>query len=265
MSPSLKQRLSIGLRPPLRSRAAPRLALAAFLVVVATSKLASADEVDRCVAASEKGQKDRRAGSLMDARASFLQCASEKCPSVVKTACTEWLEQATAALPSVVIAVTGPDRNDVVDARVAIDGKAVALGRAVALDPGAHSISVEADGFAPATQSIVAREAEHHRVVSFSLSRTSVPPPPPPSPDGKGIRPITWITGGLAVAALGSFAGFGLRGHFLAADLRDTCAPTCAESDRDTAHTSYVIADISLIAAVVLAGISVATYVLNRD
>jgi hypothetical protein len=241
-----------------------RLAIAAFFAAIATSNPASADEVDRCVAASEKGQKARRAGNLMEARAAFLQCAGEKCPSVVKAACTEWLDQVTAALPTIVVAVTDPDRKDIVDARIVVDGKAVALGRAVPLDPGPHSIAVEADGFESSTQSIVARESEHNRSVSFSLSKKS-DAPPARSSEQKGIRPITWITGGLALAALGSFTGFGLRGHFIAADLRERCAPNCLESDRDRAHTSYVIADISLIAAVLLGGISVVTYLVNRD
>jgi hypothetical protein len=242
-----------------------RFAIAAFFAALATSNPASADEVDRCVAASEKGQKERRAGNLMEARSAFLQCAGEKCPSVVKAACTEWLDQVTAALPTIVVAVTDPDRKDIVDARILVDGKAVALGRAVPLDPGPHSISVEADGFESATQSIVARESEHNRSVSFALAKKSDAPPAHSSSEQRGIRPITWITGGLAVAALASFTGFGLRGRFLAADLRDTCAPSCSESDRDRAHTSYVIADISLIAAVVLGGISVVTYFVNRD
>jgi hypothetical protein len=180
----------------------------------------------------------------------------------VKAACTEWLDQVTAALPTIVVAVTDPDRKDIVDARILVDGKAVALGRAVPLDPGPHSVSVEAEGFDSATQSIVARESEHNRSVSFSLSKRS---DAPPRSEQKGIRPITWITGGLAVAALGSFTGFGLRGHFFAEDLRERCAPNCSQADRDTAHTSYVIADISLIAAVVLGGISVVTYLVNRD
>lgn len=232
-----------------------------------TPNLAAADEVDRCVAASEKGQKERRAGNLMDARTAFLQCAAEKCPSVVKSACSEWLEQVNASLPTIIIAVADPDRKDIVDARILVDGKAVVLGRAVQLDPGPHSIAAEADGFQSQTQSIVARETEHNRSVSFTLTKkTSETPSTPKNHDEqRGTRPITWITGGLALAAFGSFAGFGLRGRFMAADLRDTCAPNCTVDQRDSAHTSYLIADISLIAAVVLGGVSVVTYFATRE
>lgn len=240
---------------------------AVLLAAVATPSVASADEVDRCVAASEKGQKERRAGNLMEARAAFLACAAEKCPSVVKSACSEWLDQVNAALPTLIIAVTDADHKDLVDARILVDGKSVALGRAVQVNPGPHSVTAEADGFQSQTQSIVARETERNRALSFSLSKRAAetPPPPKPSTEEKGIRPITWITGGLAIAALGSFAGFGLRGRFIASDLRDTCAPTCTTADRDRAHTSYVIADISLIAAVILGGVSVVTYFANKD
>lgn len=246
------------------------LAVALAALATSTSTTASADEVDRCVAASEKGQKERRAGNLAEARTAFLQCAADRCPSVVRAACAEWLDQVNAALPSIIVAVTDAAHHDIVDARISVDGKPVALGRAVQLDPGPHVIAVEAEGFPSSSQSIVARESEKNRPVPFTLTRKSSEPPPAgrrvETPPEKGSVPtITWVTGGLSLAAFASFAGFGLRGRFLAADLRDTCAPNCAEDARASAKTSYVIADISLVAAVILGGVSLYTYLKRRD
>ncbi|MFO0736728.1 MAG: hypothetical protein U0270_12660 [Labilithrix sp.] len=258
---------------PLKSRSAirPSAAIAAGLLLASLAVVspAAADEVDRCVAASEKGQKERRAGNLMDARTAFLQCAAEKCPGVVRSACTEWLDQVNASIPTIIVAVTDTDHKDIVDARILVDGKSVALGRAVQLDPGPHTVAAEADGFQTSQQSIVARETEHHRPLSFVLTRKSAEtpqaPPVGPAHEKKGISTITWVTGGLTLAALGGFAGFGLRGRFLAADLRDTCAPNCTDDDRSRAQTSYIIADISLIAAVILGGVTIYTFLSNRD
>ena len=245
-----------------------RLALAAFVVAITIPSFASADEVDRCVAASERGQKERRAGNLSEARTTFMQCAADKCPAVVKSACAEWLAQVNAALPSIIVVATDPEKKDIVDAKISIDGKPAALGRAVPLDPGAHSITVDAEGFQSMSQSIVARETEHNRAINFTLVRkaavdTTEPKPPPT--ESSGIRPITWIGGGLTVVALGSFAIFGLRGRGLAADLRETCKPTCSATERDEAKASYIAADISLIAAVIFGGFTVYTYLAGRD
>lgn len=242
-----------------------------FAAALAIPGAASADEVDRCVAASEAGQKERRAGNLMEARTAFLQCAADKCPSVVRVACSGWLDEVNASLPTIVVAVTDAEHKDIVDAKILVDDKPVSLGRAVPLDPGPHTIAVEAEGFQSSSQSIVARESEHNRPLAFRLvKRSSEPMTPSPAPrteheKEKGISTLTWITGGLSLAAFGSFAAFGVRGRVLASDLRDTCAPACSESDRSTVHTSYVIADISLIAAVILGGVSVYTYLSNRD
>jgi hypothetical protein len=245
-----------------------RAAIFAALAVITTASLASADEVDRCVAASERGQKERRAGNLMEARTAFLQCAAEKCPHVVKTACAEWGEQVNAALPSIIVAVTDSEKRDIVDAKISVDGKPVVLGRVVQLDPGPHTIAVEADGFQSATQAIVARETERNRAVHVTLGPkgavTKTPEPPPPPAESSSIRPITWITGGLALVALGGFGFFGVRGRVQAADLRDTCAPDCTADQRSTVKTTYVIADVSLIAAVLLGGVSMYTF-LTRD
>ncbi|MBX3225997.1 MAG: carboxypeptidase regulatory-like domain-containing protein [Labilithrix sp.] len=237
-------------------------AVAVAALVVALPAPATADEVDRCVAASEKGQKDRRAGRLLDARSAFLVCASEKCPAIVRSTCAEWTEQALAAIPSVVVAVVDPDRRDVVDARVSIDGKEVALGRAVNLDPGPHSVAVEASGFEAHAQPIVAREGERGRSVVVVLARRPEKQEPPAlAPQRESNVPtLTWVAGGLAVAALGSFAFFGSTGRARAGELRDTCSPACAESERDAVRTRYIVADVSLIAAVVFGGLGVWSY-----
>lgn len=234
---------------------------AAFAVaaVLVSPSLAHADDVDRCVAASEKGQKDRRAGHLNDARSAFLVCADGRCPAVVRTACAEWLEQVNAALPTIVVAVTDAEKRDVVEAHVSVDGKEVALGRAVTLDPGPHTVSVDAAGFEPHSQQIVARETERGRTISAVLTRKIAPPPPPRAAEERSIRPITLITGGAAVLALGSFAVFGLTGRSQADDLRTSCAPACSDADRSAVKTRYIVADISLIAAVILGGVSVWT------
>jgi hypothetical protein len=232
------------------------------------ASVASADDVDRCVAASERGQSSRRRGALSDARDAFIQCSANKCPAVVRAACVEWLDQVDAVIPSVVVAVTAPDGTDLASARVLIDGRRIPHGKSEALDPGSHTIDVEADGYESASQPFLAREGERNRSIRISLAKRKVAvfeaPAPRSRPESRsdtsvGASPVTWITGGLAVVALGSFAYFGLSGRARASELRDQCAPSCPLSERDAVQTKYVIADVSLLAAVVLGGVSVWT------
>lgn len=243
----------------------------ALLIVAGMARSAHADNVQKCVDASERGQKAQRAGKLSDAKAAFLECAAEKCPGVVKQACAGWLDDVNAALPSIVVAVTDADHHDIVAAKVTVDGKPAALGHAVQLDPGSHTVAVEADGYDSNGDSLVARENEKGRTITIVLTKhvDKVPaPPPPPVHDeshGREIRPITWFTGGLAVAGLASFTTFAILGRTQADNLRATCAPFCADSDRSSAHTKYLIADISLVAAIVLAGVSVYTYLTGPE
>lgn len=240
--------------PPLR-------AVGAALLVLAAPSTAAADEVDRCVAASERGQEARRSGALASAREAFIACSADTCPAVVRAACAEWLDALAKIAPTVTVAITTPDGNDVASARVAIDGRATTLGSAVSLDPGVHRIDVDADGYDKATMPFVAREGEPNRVVRVTLVKKKTAEPPPRTASGGRPSAVTWITGGLAVVALGSFTYFGLTGRARAADLRDTCAPGCAESDRAAVATRYIVADVSLLGALVLGSVSLWTLV----
>jgi hypothetical protein len=167
-----------------------------------------------------------------------------------------------AVLPTVVVAAVTPDEKDVPSASMTLDGRRVVDGIAVPVDPGAHRIDVQAEGYEDATLRFVAREGEHARIVRVTLTK-HVEASTTPKSEGYTVRPITWITGGLAVLALGSFAYFGATGSSRAEELRSTCAPRCPEYERDAVATRYVVADVSLVAAVVLGGVSVWTLLSN--
>jgi hypothetical protein len=162
----------------------------------------------------------------------------------------------------------------------------------MALDPGPHTVTVEAPG-ERVTDRIVVAERESRTVV-VHLRGTATPREPlasaepkasepapaivkraadaetyrPPSPRAPrrseaGAVPATaWILGGVAIAGLGSFAFFGLSARSELADLRSSCAPDCAPSSRDAAHDKAMIADVSLgvaLVATLAAAVIVAT------
>jgi len=83
------------------------LALPALLLAFSPSALAAgpADAKKACVAASTEGQTARDDGKLMDARKSFLSCARDECPAVVRKSCAQWLTDVEDRIPSAVIRV----------------------------------------------------------------------------------------------------------------------------------------------------------------
>jgi hypothetical protein len=62
---------------------------------------------------------------------------------------------------------------------------------------------------------------------------------------------LPWILGGIGLAALGSFVGFGLSGRGDYFDLDHTCSPHCTSADTSSMQTKLLVADISLGVSVV--------------
>ena len=55
-----------------------------------------------------------------------------------------------------------------------------------------------------------------------------------------------FAVGGLGIAAMGSFAFFGLRGYREEVSLESSCAPRCAPGSDDAMRRDYLVADIAL-------------------
>lgn len=226
---------------------------------------ARADEVKRCIAASEAGQVAQRRGALLEARKELLACAQESCPRIVQKNCAGWLDEVERHLPSVVLAAVAGDERDVPGARVEVDGTPVPVGRATSIDPGEHTVVVTAAGFERAETTFTAHEGEKARLFKVRLAPVPAPVfPPPARAPTRGLSPVTWMTAGAAVVGLGLFVGFGIKGRMDASDLRSTCAPGCTEEQRSDVRTTYLVADVGLLAALVLGATSVASVVLRK-
>ncbi len=78
----------------------------------------------------------------------------------------------TTSIPTVVFSATGADGHDVIGARVTLDGQGAAervTGEAIALDPGEHVASCEADGLPRVEVRFVATQGEKNRAVHFTF------------------------------------------------------------------------------------------------
>ncbi len=235
------------------------LAAVAWLTLTVGAAPARADDMATCLDAASAGQSMRDAHKLLEARDKFRICAQPTCPTVVRHDCVSWLNAVESAIPSVVPALKDGRGNDVLEARVTMDGHPfldALTGAAVPIDPGPHAFRFErADGSAVEKQVLVG-EGQQNLAVVASFAPAAAPPPagggvsPPPSPPpASTARTVGWVLGGVGVAGLvvgGIFGGLAVS---------DKGSGGCNASDRCTnfgaigsAKTAADVADVGLIA-----------------
>jgi hypothetical protein len=260
-----------------------RVSWAAFAAVAVTlaPPLARADGKSACFDAAEHAELARHQGDLLAARKELLVCASgSSCPAAVRSDCTHWLDEVDAALPSIVLHARDAAGHDVIEARVLVDGVAMADrlgGTALSVNPGAHTIRIETADGAVSEEQIMAVEGQKERLVDVTVTAPSAPagnppaaPPPPapaPQPATRSSRP--WLLGGLAVVGV---VGVGLATYFEVAgqdqynNLKSGCGAkgTCSPSDvSSNKQMLYVLAPVSFGVGVVALGVAGALWLLN--
>ncbi|MDB5220620.1 MAG: hypothetical protein JWO86_8547 [Myxococcaceae bacterium] len=231
--------------------------LAALVILSAVPSIASADDKQLCVAASEKGQQLRSAGKLVEAREQLNVCGRTECPKLIQQDCTQWMSEVLASLPSVVPGAKDRKGRDVVQARLTIDGKVATEtldGKPIVVDPGVHSFVFEAKGpgAGPAVkEQVVVKPGEKNRIVIVTVATGDDVVAAASAGNGtreeaKSSPPIAaYVLGGLGVVALGAAGVMGLLANSDAHDLRSTCAPNCKQSDVDAIQTRYTIGGVT--------------------
>jgi len=232
------------------------------MAFVAWCRLGHADpQAKDCIDAHADGQVLRGQHKLLDARRKFVACVAEGCPLLVQKDCAELLKEVDGATPSVVIAGLDAQGRDTTRISVKVDGRALASeldSVAIPLDPGAHSFEFTASNGAVQRVSLVLREAEKQRPVIADFRQR--PPPESRSPAERSSEPapplLSYVFGGVGLAALGSFAYFAISGHAIENEF-DECKPNCQgrEDRASSMRTRYAIADVSLGVAIVSFGL----------
>jgi len=233
--------------------------LAALAVTMAWPAEATADPLitTMCYDSHESGQLKRKRGEWRKARTSFAACGDSRCPSIVQRDCVTWAGELAAQQPSIVVAVVRDDGKDLLNARVTLDGTPISIdGRAVEVDPGEHRVRVVLPSRAPFEQRFAVREGER-------LRRVNVTVPKPGAESSSKPTAVTWISGGVAVLALGSFVTFAALGKSRENELADDCAGKCSDAEVGEVRRSYLLADVSLGVAVVAGGIAVASWLMS--
>jgi hypothetical protein len=249
-----------------------RRAAASLVLALATvAPQAAADSTSDCIAASEAAQSLRDRRALLAARDKLAVCSRDVCPGPIRSDCIEQRGEVDSAMPSVVLRAKDALAEDLVDVKVLCDGVVLATqvdGKALAVDPGAHTFRFEARGLPPVERKLVIGEGEKNRLVVAELvSEAPVVPVPTPAetpaepPEGGS---HLWIPG-LVVGAVGVAATIPMAVLWLSStsdvrQMKDTCAPSaggagCSADRVDSDRTKLVVGDFFLgVAAAGIAG-----------
>lgn len=243
--------------PPLKLRAlGTLLGLAAMVGEVRVAQAGDPDAQKKaCIAASTDGQKLRDDRKLAAARDKFIGCAAQTCPELVRMDCSEWLAEVEHLQPTIVPSAKDQNGNDLLDARLSIDGVAIPSpldGRALTLDPGAHTL-VFVSGAARAEMTLIVKEGEKSRLVVATLTLQTKKPPPETTTSEASPLPFVFL--GASAVALASFTYFALKGRSQWSSLEGGCKPSCDPSDVEAMRKKFLVADVSLGVALVTAGL----------
>jgi hypothetical protein len=212
------------------------------------------DIKNQCADAYEATQRERAAGHLLVARKNGIFCAQDSCPEVLRSDCAKWSDELASSVPSLVIEVRGPHGDLLSNVYVEVDGAPFVDhldGRALEIDPGRHHFRFQALGLAPHEVDFVlleGRETQHLRV-TLALEPVKTQPP-------RSVPLASYLLGGVSVLGAGSFAYFGLTGNHLKSGLDgDMCRPACDKPQGDKIRRDWLVADLSLGAALVSLGV----------
>jgi hypothetical protein len=225
-----------------------------------------------CVQASDKAQQLRVAGKLLAARDALHTCIQDGCPGVVREACSQWLGEVQASLPSIVIGAKDSDGKDLLDLKVSIDGTLVTEhlgGLAVPIDPGRHKMRYEKADGAVLEEEILVGEGSKNRGVSVvfpgpaTAAGVSVP-----ASSAQG--PKTASSFNTAMGSGFALVGAGILGTALYLDLSATsdinaaktsCAPHCPASRISSDELDYDLAGVGVGLGVVAVGVAVYVFI----
>jgi hypothetical protein len=287
------------MRDLLGTRTLAALVSLAIVSIAARSRAQSATarggrtEAEACFDAAERAQPLMKERKLRAAQRELQACVRDACPRAARSDCRRWLDEVSRALPTILVRARTVDAEGgdaaLDDVRVSVDGEAAAPRAGddvLPVDPGAHTLRFEHDGFPPVERRLELREGEARRVVDvvFRAPDAEAPSPaavaadqgsaaatpsetplrsdaPPKSEHAASMdRPVPGLVWGLlggGAIALGAGAYFEVTGLSSRSNLVETCRPTrsCAQSDVDAARNQVLTGDILVGAgALLLAG-----------
>lgn len=227
--------------------------------------VAAAASREACLAEHEQAQDARLAGRLLEARTDLRECSAATCPALVTRDCVAWLAEIQQQIPSVIFRAT-KDGVDLEKLRVKEGDVLLAetlTGTPLELNPGPHHFVAELPGMPAQDATYVLQAGDKSRVVTFSFTS----PAPVKSPASEAtkhfVRPVpklTWVLGGIAVAALATGGVLGGLSLSERNQVESDCSPLCTNRDVQGVKQLALAADVSLGIGLVAAGLSLYTF-----
>ena len=240
-------------------------AAALFASASAGAQEVTASAKAECVNQFDRAQSMQSARKLQEARTSLLACSAVACPELVREDCTRSLVELQRALPTVVFSARA-DGRDITDARVLLDGEAIASaldGHAVNIDPGSHLARFEREGGGVYEVRLVAREGEKNRPVSATFVSAMPAPPEKPKAESGRFPTLPVILGGTGLLAIGGSFYLRLDANADAERLHNSCAPSCDQSSRDALSDKLVVANVALGVGIGALALAAATWLFD--
>jgi hypothetical protein len=260
------------------------LALAVSLAgrAFAQSNGAPTKALQECARAYENSQEYRGTGAIFGARMELARCLRDDCPAFIRSDCSRWSKEIEAQQPTVIFSAKR-GRQELTDVRVSTGERVLVerlTDRAVELDPGEYDFRFEtADGGLVVLHALIQAGNKDRLVqVEFAPSaqaHTAAAEPPasaeaPAEPAEKrsaaapaaGPRVLPWLLLAVGAASLGTSTGLAVSGRNEELHLRETCSPTCTDTQVQPVRSKYLLSNISL--GVGLISLSAAAYLFLR-
>ena len=253
---------------PARSLAAAVSFLVSLSMAASATTAHAEISSETCSSAYARGQEDRLAGRLFNARTAFGVCADPSCPTAPASDCKRWLAEVESDLPTIRLTVKNTAGASIAKLRVFSDGvlvPAADLSRPVILEAGPHLLRFDAPGYQTLELETALRPTDRELDVRVILqppgpAKTEAPTSPPEDP----APTLALGLAGIGVVALGASAYFGLRAHAQFDDFESSCGHACTQSQADSVHTKALIADLALLTSVASFGAAAWIY-FGRD
>jgi hypothetical protein len=226
----------------------------------------SAGEI--CSSAYERAQTEKLAGHYVAATAAALECSQLMCNTAIVRECERFYTALEQDTPTLVFSARKAEGGELAGVRVEMDGQLAAeqiTGRPYAVDPGSHTFVFTHPELGTQQITEVARVGDHARVLEVTFTDPNAKPAdagvvsaPPRNRTRSGVPAMTYVLGGVGVAALGAFVYFRVSGVNDYNDYNATCSPYCRQDDVDAVRQKFLLSYVSLgvgIASVAGAGL----------